>query len=364
LNKIIDLQKIKTTAEDYYRNGEFFCSESILKTIKDEFGLPISDDIIAIASGFPVGMGGAGCTCGAVVGGIMSIGLFFGRSSAKDTKVVKAMTLSKELHDIFRKQHKCLCCRVLTKDMLLGSPEHMDQCVRFTGEVAVEAAKIIIRELELGVNMIVKSIENPDLFKILDKSTHKMINGCNQEWYNTEWQRRSGCGPTTASALIFYINHSRSIFESDKSIPSNESCLSLMEEVWEYVTPTKEGIPTTKMFYEDVLAYTRSKGLNVNYNFLDLPIDISKRPTLSEVLNFLQDALSNDAPIAFLNLCNGEEKELQRWHWVTIISLEYSEDGKSAFVNILDEELIKKVDLALWYNSTKLGGGFVYFTVV
>ncbi|MEK6266292.1 MAG: hypothetical protein N2B06_16220 [Clostridium sp.] len=212
--------------------------------------------------------------------------------------------------------------------------------------------------------MIVKSIENPDLFKVLDKSTNKMVNGCNQEWYTTEWQRQSGCGPTTASALIFYLNHSRSIFEADKSITSNESCLSLMEEVWEYVTPTKEGIPTIKMFYEDVLAYTKSLELDVNYNCLDLPKDKSKRPTLSEVLNFLQDGLSNDAPIAFLNLCNGEEKNLQRWHWVTIISLEYSEDGKSAFVNILDEELIKKVDLALWYNNTKLGGGFVYFTVV
>ncbi|MEK6266293.1 MAG: C-GCAxxG-C-C family protein [Clostridium sp.] len=151
MNKIIDLQKIKITAEDYYRNGDFFCSESIVKTIKDEFGLPISDDIVAMASGFPVGMGGSGCTCGAVVGGIMSIGLFFGRSSAKDTKVVKTMALSKELHDIFREKHKCLCCRVLTKDMTLGSPEHMEQCVRFTGEVALETAKIIVRELKLEV---------------------------------------------------------------------------------------------------------------------------------------------------------------------------------------------------------------------
>ncbi|MGH4125543.1 MAG: hypothetical protein ACREV6_21735 [Clostridium sp.] len=209
--------------------------------------------------------------------------------------------------------------------------------------------------------MIVKSIENPDLFKVLDKSTHKMINGCNQEWYTTEWQRQSGCGPTTASAIIFYLNHSRSIFEVDKEISSNESCLSLMEEVWKYVTPTKEGIPTTKMFYEDVLAYTKSRGLNVNYNFLDLPKDKFKRPKLSEVLMFLQDGLINDAPIAFLNLCNGDEKNLQPWHWVTIISLEYSEDGKSAFIKILDEELIKKIDLVLWYNTTTIGGGFVYF---
>ncbi len=151
MNKIIDLHKIKTTAEDYYRNGDFFCSEAIVRTIKDEFDLPISDDIVKMASGFPEGMGGSGCTCGAIVGGIMAIGLFFGRTQPKDKKVEKTMVLAKELHDIFRNRHKYLCCRILTKGMTLGSPEHMKQCISFTGEVAEEAAKIIVRELNLEI---------------------------------------------------------------------------------------------------------------------------------------------------------------------------------------------------------------------
>lgn len=151
MNKIIDLEKIKTIAENYYRNGDFYCSEAIVKTIKDEFALPISDDVIAMASGFPVGIGGSGCTCGAVAGGVMTIGLFFGRTQPKDTKVDKTMALSKELHDTFKDKHKCTCCRVLTKDMTLGSPEHMEQCIHFTGEVALDTAKIIVRELGLEV---------------------------------------------------------------------------------------------------------------------------------------------------------------------------------------------------------------------
>ena len=209
--------------------------------------------------------------------------------------------------------------------------------------------------------MITKSITNPDLFKVLNASTHKTIYGCDQEWYTTKWQRQSGCGPTAASSIIFYLNNSRSIFQLEQGTNSNENCLSLMEEVWKYVTPTKEGIPTTKMFYEAMLVYTKSKGMNVKYDFCDLPKDISKRPKLSKVLDFLEEALVNDAPIAFLNLCNGMEKKLQEWHWVTIISLEYSENRNTAFIKILDEGLIKKIDLALWYNTTTLGGGFVYF---
>ncbi|MBP2667777.1 MAG: GCAxxG family protein [Firmicutes bacterium] len=79
----------------------------------------------------------------------MAIGMFFGRTHAKDIKVNKAMQLAKELHDTFQHRHSCLCCRVLTKGMELGSPSHMEQCISFTGEIAEEAAKIIIRELEL-----------------------------------------------------------------------------------------------------------------------------------------------------------------------------------------------------------------------
>lgn len=50
----IDVQVIKKKAEEYYRCGEFYCSEAIVKTIKDEFELELPDQVIAMASGFPV----------------------------------------------------------------------------------------------------------------------------------------------------------------------------------------------------------------------------------------------------------------------------------------------------------------------
>ncbi|CZR96890.1 Putative redox-active protein (C_GCAxxG_C_C) [Clostridioides difficile] len=145
--KSINLEKVRVTAEQYYRNGDFYCSEAVVKVIKDEFELDITDEIISMASGFPVGIGGSGCTCGAITGGIMALGLFFGRSEAKDEKVNKAMELSKELHDFFKGKNNSLCCRILTKGMTLGTKEHMDQCILFTGQVAEETARIIYREL-------------------------------------------------------------------------------------------------------------------------------------------------------------------------------------------------------------------------
>ena len=89
MNNVIDLHKIKTTAENYYRDGDFYCSESIVKTIKDEFGLPISDDIVKSCFRLSSRYRWLWIACGAVAGGIITIGLFFGRSKPKDTKMKK-----------------------------------------------------------------------------------------------------------------------------------------------------------------------------------------------------------------------------------------------------------------------------------
>lgn len=139
---------IRKMAENYYRNSDYFCSEAVVKAIKEKFELSIADDVIAMASGFPRGIGGTGCICGAVAGGVMALGMFFGRTKAKDEKVNKVIALAKELHDIFIKEHGTLCRNVLIEGMKVGSPKHVIQCMTFTGEVAEETAKIILRELK------------------------------------------------------------------------------------------------------------------------------------------------------------------------------------------------------------------------
>jgi len=148
-----DLQKMREKAESYYLAGDFYCSETVLKVIMENFATELPEDIVSLASGFPHGVGGSGCICGALAGGTMALGMFFGRSAAKeDDKVKKTMELSEELHNIFKENHKVTCCRVLTKKVTKGSPEHKQQCAKLAGEVTVETAKIIIREK--GVNIL------------------------------------------------------------------------------------------------------------------------------------------------------------------------------------------------------------------
>jgi len=142
-----ELQKMREKAESYYMSRDFGCSETVLKVILENFKTELPEDIVSLASGFPHGVGGAGCMCGALAGGTMALGMIFGRSAAKDIdKVKKTMELSLELHNLFKDKHKVTCCRVLTKKVEHGSPEHIQQCARFAGEVTEETAKIIIRE--------------------------------------------------------------------------------------------------------------------------------------------------------------------------------------------------------------------------
>jgi len=151
--KRINLEDIRKEAEGYYANGDYYCSEAIVATIRNQFRVDMPIEAIAMSSGFPVGVGGSKCICGAVSGGVMCIGYFFGRTNPKDLKVNKTLELAKELHDYFATKNKVLCCRILTKDMILGSEIHMKQCVSFTGDIAVKTAEIIARELDIEYNV-------------------------------------------------------------------------------------------------------------------------------------------------------------------------------------------------------------------
>ncbi|MGL5089043.1 MAG: C-GCAxxG-C-C family (seleno)protein [Cetobacterium sp.] len=151
VNKEISIKTIQIDAEEAYRAGDFFCSEAIVYSIKKNIDPDMPDALIAASSGFPLGVGGSKCLCGAVSGGVMAISYFFGRTKAGDRKVHKNLKLANELQEEFKKNHKVLCCKILTHGMTMGSTTHKNQCIAFTGEIAAAAAKIIARELELTV---------------------------------------------------------------------------------------------------------------------------------------------------------------------------------------------------------------------
>ena len=145
--------KVAKDAEELYRGG-YFCCEALMCAIRDNFELDVPDAVIAMSSGMSVGAGRSGCMCGALNGGILALGMFFGRTEQKGPnapKVQKCMSLSNELHQFFKTENgkNSACCRVLTREFDMSKGEHKEQCIGYTGMCAGKVAEMIIRELGL-----------------------------------------------------------------------------------------------------------------------------------------------------------------------------------------------------------------------
>lgn len=143
----IHLEQLEKDTVEAFHSG-FACSESIIYAIRKHFEIDLSDDAIAMSSAFPWGFGGAGCLCGALAGGAMCLGYFFGRRTPGDSAIQTCFTLTHELHDYFRQTCGGTCCRVLTKGMEKGSPERKEQCTKFVADTVRKTAEIIIREYQ------------------------------------------------------------------------------------------------------------------------------------------------------------------------------------------------------------------------
>ena len=139
------IKKVKSTAEEYLRNGDYNCSEAVFTVINDYLNNPMPKEAVCLASGFPVGMGMAGCTCGALAGGVMALGLKYGRKVPK-IKTPGMFRAAKKLHDDFKEQFGSTCCRELIKDFEFGSPEHIELCAKLTGV----AAEMVMKQITQG----------------------------------------------------------------------------------------------------------------------------------------------------------------------------------------------------------------------
>lgn len=142
------IKQVQTEAEGYFDRGEFFCSEAVAHTINNLLGNPYTDDVVKLASGFPIGMGKSGCLCGAVSGGQMAIGMVYGRTHGEKMQD-EMFPLAAELHDYIKEEYGSTCCRVITRQWAgdnFQSPERKKHCIEITGRVAAWVADKLIED--------------------------------------------------------------------------------------------------------------------------------------------------------------------------------------------------------------------------
>lgn len=147
------LDKVQANAEELFRSGTYFCSEAVLQTINELLGKPYDENIVKLASGFPIGMGKAQCLCGAVSGGQMALGMVYGRVEGEPMQD-KMFDVAKNLHDFIKDEYKSTCCRVITKEWQgddFKSQGRKNHCITITGRVAKWVANELIEDGKVEV---------------------------------------------------------------------------------------------------------------------------------------------------------------------------------------------------------------------
>jgi C_GCAxxG_C_C family probable redox protein len=107
-----------------------YCSEAILQVFNKELDLRLNDAALKMATGFGAGLGASKCCCGSLTGAVLVLSAVKGRTSA-ESDVEEIFALTQELHNNFKQKYKATCCRILTKSVIWGEPEHHQQCERF-----------------------------------------------------------------------------------------------------------------------------------------------------------------------------------------------------------------------------------------
>jgi C_GCAxxG_C_C family probable redox protein len=139
------IDKIRKRSENLFLTGQLMCSEAVLSVLNQGLKGGLAPEIaVRITSGLPEGFGGSGCTCGALSAGVLALGLFLGRNGPGILNNKRVFTASKELHQRFKTSFGSTCCRVLTKDIELGTKYHFKFCTRRVGEIAEQTARIVL----------------------------------------------------------------------------------------------------------------------------------------------------------------------------------------------------------------------------
>ncbi len=127
------------------------CAQSILYAFGPDLGLD-AEMALKMATGLGGGMGGSGEVCGAVTGGILVLGLRYGRGGHQEKSVAQqAYKKTLDLMAAFERVHGSCSCRTLLGGCDLRTPEGMQQfseqdlhhkvcvgCVRTVGKILDE----------------------------------------------------------------------------------------------------------------------------------------------------------------------------------------------------------------------------------
>jgi len=118
-----------------YESG-YWCAESVVKSVNEIAGLPLPPEVMRMASGFCEGLGGSRCTCGALAGAVMAVGLLAGREGPDDAWEPSYDAAAELRRRFVADQDASTCDDVVARVGQMVSPERWAHCAQLVGSNA------------------------------------------------------------------------------------------------------------------------------------------------------------------------------------------------------------------------------------
>ncbi|MFP3984277.1 MAG: C-GCAxxG-C-C family protein [Desulfurivibrionaceae bacterium] len=131
-------------AGNLFENHGLCCSEAVMVTLNQGFqgDLP-TNKALQMGAGFCHGMGGAGCTCGALAASVNVLGLFLSPHNENGFTKEEYKKIVQEMHDRFRQEFNSTCCRVLSKNVKHDPKAQKANCLKLTRGAVATATDLI-----------------------------------------------------------------------------------------------------------------------------------------------------------------------------------------------------------------------------
>lgn len=138
-----DLEKVVRDRAGRYFDQEYNCAQAVALSNLEVFNGQ-TENIRQLAAGFGHGMN-AGCTCGAIAGGVMAISLLLAGPETRGFDGNIAETTA-ELHRRFIREFGLTCCKGLRKKL---SPFKNARCKKITVTTAALTLELLLAKIQV-----------------------------------------------------------------------------------------------------------------------------------------------------------------------------------------------------------------------
>ena len=199
------------------------------------------------------------------------------------------------------------------------------------------------------------AIHHPELVAI-ESDEGKICFGGKEEWLDRIGRGNLRGGAITAAELLSYLAATRSTlhdFYPPLTQRSQQEFMGMVNEVIDFFVPSRDRQLSLAAFVEGVTAFANHSGHHLEVTALDIPDDVTKRPSADRCLGFIDDAMEKDAPVAFLRrTVDGDGSVNCQWRLIV--------ERMGNYVVLADNGLQGKLEFRLWYDTARLGGALVF----